>query len=141
MVGFSFSLTVRTLHGLVIQTYNLARTLGIRTRTPKYNKGKKKGRSVEVRPFPFGYSSFLSSGSAKPYGLRVYVRESCQNRAGLARNGERDVREGDRPDKDLRLLTARALEGEVFNSEPFRADVDVTPSCPRLECLRGNHSR
>jgi hypothetical protein len=28
-----------------------------RTRTPKYNRGKKKGRSVEFRPF-------LSSGSA-----------------------------------------------------------------------------
>jgi hypothetical protein len=50
-VDFSFSLTVRTTHGLVNQMYNFASSLEVWTRTPKYNKGKKKGRSVEIRPF------------------------------------------------------------------------------------------
>src|SRR5215203_6047107 len=64
----------------------------------------------------------------------VDVGERRRNRAGLARNGERDVREGDGPDKDLGLLRARALEGEVFNRDRIRADGEGASSCPRLEC-------
>src|SRR5215208_1035953 len=65
----------------------------------------------------------------------VDVGERRRNRAGLARNGERDVGEGDGPDKDLGLLRARALEGEVFNTERLCADVEAAPSLPRRELL------
>src|SRR5215218_9819307 len=52
MVVFSFSLTAYILHGLVISTYNLACSLEVRTRTLKYSRGKKKGRSPDKDPGP-----------------------------------------------------------------------------------------
>src|SRR5215211_9050596 len=81
MVVFSFSLTVRTFHGLLISTYNFARSLEVRTRTPKnarerrivqtvppstwlkVHRIKKKGRAFTPGP-SWSPVSFLSSGSA-----------------------------------------------------------------------------